>query len=196
MKNAARPKEIAIDKYGKEVYKTTASLSQVNDTNKITGKTTSVIIDSKAGTINSEGKVVIAKKVKTIGNKYMFDGSTLYNFDGSVYMENVKSYCSLYNLEVIRTAEKTIIENNDGKSIEKEADFSFGDNCKLLNDNFIASVDKDKKVKIFNMNELSLKELEPDDADSVYVEEGYISTYKSGSGRKYYNRRSYRRPRI
>ena len=179
--------EVAIDKYGKEVYKTTASLSQLNNTNEITGKTTSVLIDSKAGTINSEGKVVIAKKAKTIGNKYIFDGSTLYNYDGSVYMENVKSYGSVYNLDIIRTAEKTIIENQDGKSIEKEADFSLGGKCRLLNDNTIAIVKDDNKVTFIKMDNLSFKELDTNGSEHVFVENGYISVSKSDSGYDYYN---------
>lgn len=179
--------EVAIDKYGKEVYKTTASLSQLNHTNKITGKTTSVIIDSKAGTINSEGKVIITKKAKAIGNKYIFDGSTLYNLDGSVYMENVKSYESGYNLDIIRTAEKTIIENQDGKSIEKEADFSVKGDWNLLNDNTIAVIEEDEKVTFIKMDDLSFKELDTNGSKYVFVKKGYISVSKSDSEYEYYN---------
>ena len=179
--------EVAINKYGKEVYKSSKGLEQANYTNEVTGKTTSVIIDKLSGTVNSEGKVLFDKATKSIGNKYLFDGSTLYNLDGTKYMENVKSYKSVYNIELIKTADKTIIENQDGKSVEKEATFALEGDYKLLSDSTFAVIAKDKKVTLVNMNDLSFKELDTKDSKYVLAYKGFITVGGSDSGYTYYN---------
>ena len=106
--------------------------------------------------------------------------------DGTQYMENIKGYISVYNLDIIKTADKIIIENQEGKSIEKPADFDLGKEAKLLNDNTVV-LTNDKKFIVINMNDLSMKELDFSTARSAYVEEGYIMTYGTGSTREYYN---------
>ncbi|MBR2705267.1 MAG: hypothetical protein IKE91_07345 [Clostridia bacterium] len=189
-KNYTTNEETAIDKYGKDVYKTTGSLSQKQYTNSITGKTTSYVIEEvkrKYKTIKSDGSVLFEDKaVSAVGNKYVASGTTLYKQDGTQYMENIKGYISVYNLDIIKTADKIIIENQEGKSIEKPADFDLGKEAKLLNDNTVV-LTNDKKFIVINMNDLSMKELDFSTARSAYVEEGYIMTYGTGSTREYYN---------
>lgn len=188
-KNASR-EEIAIDKYGKEVYKSSGSLSQIYYTNEITKKTNSLIIESQGGkkysTINSEGKVILEGQAKKIGNKYVLVGKTLYNLDGTKYMDDVKKYTSIYDLDIIKTEDKTIIENQDGKSVEKEADFDLGKEYRLLNDNTVVLL-QNKKLKIVNMTDLSIKDLDFSDATYVFIKEGYIYVSNKNSEVDYYN---------
>lgn len=182
---------IAINMYGKEIYKSTNTLSQVQYTNEITGETIMYIVEDLGKksykTIKSDGTVLFEDKgVGVVGNKYVSSGTTIYKHDGTQYMENLKGYKSVYNLDIIKSEDKYIIENQDGKSIEKDLEFDFGKEAKLLNDNTVVLMNN-KKINIVNMNDLSMKELDFSDASYVFVEKGYIYVSGKDSGYEYYN---------
>lgn len=187
----ANNENFAINKYGKEIYKSTNSLSQVQYTNEITGVTTSYLVENLGNksykTIKSDGTVLFEDKgVGVVGNKYVSSGTTIYKHDGTQYMENLKGYKSLYNLDIIKTEDKYIIENQEGKSIEKDLEFDLGKEARLLDDNTVVLMNN-KKINIVNMNDLSMKELDFSDASYVFVKKGYISVSGKDSGYEYYN---------
>lgn len=187
----ANRENIVINMYGKEIYKSTNSLSQKYYTNEITGETKSYIIEDLGGkkykTIKSDGTVLFEDKaVGVVGNKYVSSGTTIYKHDGTQYMENLKGYKSLYNLDIIKAEDKYIIENQDGKSIEKDIEFDLGKEARLLNDDTVVLMNN-KKINIVNMNDLSMKELDFSDASYVFVKNGYISVSGKDLGYEYYN---------
>lgn len=186
--NASNEK-IAINKYGKEVYKSTGSLSQRQFTNTITGVTTSYIIDSVGNNykiIKEDGTTLFEGKLGIVGNKYVSSGTTLYKHDGTKYLENIKGYTSVYNLEIIKTADKIIIENQDGKTLEKDANYDLGNEAKLLNNDTVVLLNN-KKLKVVNMNDLSMKELDFSSASYVFVRDGFITVTGKDSKYEYYN---------
>lgn len=188
----------AIDKYGKEFYKTTNSLGQAQYTNEKDGTTISYLIESldkrQYKVINSSGNVILDKEISTVGNNYVLcrDG-TLYKHDGTKYIDGVVKYESFYDLDVITTKDRTIIENKNGNRIEKEKDYTLkeiqtytGDNIRLICDNVVVFVNN-KKVTIINTDNLSVKELDFSSASYVYARKGYIFIFKD-SNYEYYNK--------
>jgi len=199
--NKANGEHVAINKYGKEVYTSTKSLSQIECANGITGKSTAYIVENvdrkKYQMINEDGKVVFNDGASYVGNKYVLIGSSLYKHDGTKYMDDVKAYVSVYNLDIIKTQDKIIIENQNGKSVEKGVDFKIGKNQKLLGDNIVI-MENEKKVTLVNMDDLSMKELDFSDAEYIFYEDGYITVvnkntktyeYYNKSGNKIYERK-------
>jgi len=183
-------KYVAVDKYGKEVYKSENELTQSQYVNKVTGDIHAYILEkSPEGyykTINVEGNVIVNGYPQAVGNKYFLVGSTLYRHDGTKYMENVIEYTAIYNIDIIKTREKTTIENNNGDLIEEAYDYNLGSQVYLLNNQTVI-FEGNKKLTIINMDDLSKKEPDFSSSEYVYIKKGYICTYNGLSGYEYYN---------
>lgn len=190
---STKSENIAIDEYGKEFYKTNNLLHIEQYKNEKDGKVYTFLkeeIGRKSyKIINSEGKVILEKDISGIGNKYILAEKTLYKHDGTKYLDNVTSYSSLYDLEIIKTKEKMIIENSEGKQVEHELDYNSSvDNIKLIDEDTVA-IKTNKLLTMINIVDLSIKTVDISSYKYVFLKDGYYEV-RADSKRMYYNKNS------
>lgn len=187
----ANSKKYILNKNGDIVYNTENSIYQNVYRNIKNNETRSVFQEEvgrkKYKIINENMETILEEKISSVGNKYVLANKVLYKYDGTKYMENVEKYYSIYNfLDVIKTSDKIIIENSQGKQIEQDKDFKISDTGYILNDNTVV-FNSNKIVSIIDVNELTIKTLDLSSYEYVFVEDGYI--YASDDNKKtYYNR--------
>ena len=184
--------ESVFDQYGNEIYKLTQNFSDIiSYKDKKNNKAVSYISESvdrrnnNKKLINSEGKEIATGKNFSVGNKYILvDETTLIKPDGSKYMENVKWYYSVYDLDFILVDGKYIIEDSNGVIIE-DKDFAFGSKTGyygnyvyFAEDDYVTTIDiANKKMSIAKF----------DSPKYMFAQKGYIEI-STDSGYDYYNK--------
>ena len=184
-------KNYILNKKGDIIYNTKNDISQMVYNNKKDNETRSIFterIDKKQyKTLNENIETILETGASKNGNKYILANKILYKYDGTKYMENVEEYYSIYNLlDIIKTSDKTIIENAEGKQVEQDVNFEVSDKADVLDENTIVLA-TNKILSIIDTKELTIKTLDLSSYEYVFVEKGYI--YVTDKTKKiYYNK--------
>lgn len=185
-----RDKFYVLNKSGKIPYSSDHLIELISYEDEINNKTYSFFRENLGGKkykiMNSEFQTILEEDISSVGNKYILANKTLYKHDGTKYMNNVEKYYKIYDIDVIKTNDKTILENSEGKQVELDKEFNVVHNHEYLFENGLIVLDNEGVITVINKNDLSTKVFDYKDKENVYVENGYIHTYENDK-EVYYN---------